>query len=853
MKEKLLDIVANNEFNQIIGMALESAAGESNDSEEEAEVDVKDDNEEEEQAPDVVVADHDSSNAQELAQSGIRYTSFVDKWVRHADKKFRGFFFRRMKQLAEGENKRSRILAKGLVGCKSRIFETYLEQKSGMRILWIEDEHRKPVIYYVAKHDQVSAFVKLMDRAEARTNRQLLNFSNVSESMLQDGSYAKMIDNAVREQIRVDPMGNTPLKLYEVKTVEIENMANESWKPRLSLTSEERDIVETDGTVLLLGRSGTGKTVCIAARMTSDRQRNDETTLSQLFVARSNRLGEFVKKIVGETPTTTFTTFGNLLDMLEHHPRLTVLRQGVSNNRANRMDYSRFKREVFQRDKADGMDALVIWTNIRSFIKGSIEALKDPNRACLTEQEFLDLGKHRCRLPTDQRVKVYKWFETYQKFMRDSELFDDCDRVYAIVRRLQELRMQNRAQYDEATFRKCYVDEVQDYTQSEILLFYLLSGPKDLFLAGDPAQAVAEGVEFRFDEIRSVAWYFSNENPDLVPDKPKIVSLNMRSHAGVLNVAGAVLERLFKAYPDSAKQLKEDRGLFQGPRPAVFQQLDPPSLKELLMKGNALNGVNVLTHDSDKSKWQELLDYPLVYGIAEAKGLEFKSLMILDFFADLPADLQVPMRELLLGREPPEFADKYPEIEWQLKLLYTAVTRCINQLLFVETERSVAGGAFVRWATTNTVKGINRRETLAVSSNRENIEITEKLPDEWRSDGLDAGAAAESAEDLQQADAFLDRAIYSFQQMEDAELLRKAQVFRASLRFRFKLEDLTSAKDVDEGQLEVDAANIVKGLLSDSFQVEARHLCESVLGRLNSYTRGRLQNELLDLLQLPAN
>jgi superfamily I DNA/RNA helicase len=43
---------------------------------------------------------------------------------------------------------------------------------------------------------------------------------------------------------------------------------------------------------------------------------------------------------------------------------------------------------------------------------------------------------------------------------------------------------------------KVYVDEVQDYTQAEILLFFKLSGPGDLFLGGDPAQSVVEGVEF---------------------------------------------------------------------------------------------------------------------------------------------------------------------------------------------------------------------------------------------------------------------------------------------------------------------------------------------------------------------
>jgi len=77
------------------------------------------------------------------------------------------------------------------------------------------------------------------------------------------------------------------------------------------------------------------------------------------------------------------------------------------------------------------------------------------------------------------------------------------------------------------TRRRVYVDEIQDYTQAEIALFFLLCGQGGLFLAGDPAQSVSgpvlvtgfivlyvmndlkqftiqvvEGVEFRFEEVR---------------------------------------------------------------------------------------------------------------------------------------------------------------------------------------------------------------------------------------------------------------------------------------------------------------------------------------------------------------
>lgn len=53
-------------------------------------------------------------------------------------------------------------------------------------------------------------------------------------------------------------------------------------------------------------------------------------------------------------------------------------------------------------------------------------------------------------------------------------------------------------------YNKIYVDEIQDSTQAEITLFFLSTGIElnSMFLAGDNAQAVVEGVDFRFEEVK---------------------------------------------------------------------------------------------------------------------------------------------------------------------------------------------------------------------------------------------------------------------------------------------------------------------------------------------------------------
>lgn len=123
-------------------------------------------------------------------------------------------------------------------------------------------------------------------------------------------------------------------------------------------------------------------------------------------------------------------------------------------------------------------------------------------------------------------------------------------------------------------------------------------------------------------KVRSVGHFVAGDRRDLIPTKPMIVNTNFRSHSGILGTAAAILDILFAYFPQSAKQLQKDHGLFQGPRPGVCYNAPYKQISTLLH--GKLNGVVVLVHDDSAVRWKRALDYPLVYGVREAKGLEFK-------------------------------------------------------------------------------------------------------------------------------------------------------------------------------------------------------------------------------------
>ena len=143
-------------------------------------------------------------------------------------------------------------------------------------------------------------------------------------------------------------------------------------------------------------------------------------------------------------------------------------------------------------------------SNVRTFIKGSIEA-RTTSTGRLSREDFVNedkLGRKRCRIPVAQREVIYSIYEQYQDWLVSEGLWDSCDQITSLLRRIEHVKSSDQTLYEERIRRhKIYLDECQDYIQIEVLLFFMMSGPGSLFLAGDSAQSIVEGTDFRFEEV----------------------------------------------------------------------------------------------------------------------------------------------------------------------------------------------------------------------------------------------------------------------------------------------------------------------------------------------------------------
>jgi hypothetical protein len=180
---------------------------------------------------------------------------------------------------------------------------------------------------------------------------------------------------------------------------------------------------------------------------------------------------------------------------------------------------------------------------------------------------------------------------------------------------------------------------------------------------------------------------------------------------------------------------------------------------------------------------------------------------------------------LLLGRQGLDFASLFPEVEGQLKLLYTAITRSIDRLLFVESKASIAGEAFSRWLTTNTTRAAFRSdEPLAV---RQRVSA-----------------------DPDTAESFLAKALHCFEQANHGPYAAKARAHRSSAQFRSQMErDLSKNLELTmTDELEASVARLLATLFRESLWMEAAKVCQLVLPHLPEYTQEQLRVHVLPKL-----
>ena len=311
--------------------------------------------------------------------------------------------------------------------------------------------------------------------------------------------------------------------------------------------------------------------------------------------------------------------------------------------------YHVFQHEIWPKMKKSSKEKVeyhptLVWTEIRSFIKGSAEALVT-EKGFLSLEDYEFLGRKKAPNFSADRKVVYDLFVVYQQQRLRDRMFDEADLVFNIHRRLQSNPV------PKWSIHQFYVDETQDFTQGELsLLIRCCRSPNELFFTGDTAQSIMRGIAFRFEDLKTLFHHAKkaaaikegHHNFIRVPKKLYQLTHNYRSHAGILRLASSVVDLLLHYFPNSFDRLQKDEGLFEGPNPVLLEACSPTDLA-LILQGNqrqssriefGAHQVVLVVSNEAREAMPDELKQGLVMTIYEAKGLEFDDVLIYNFFKD---------------------------------------------------------------------------------------------------------------------------------------------------------------------------------------------------------------------------
>ena len=365
---------------------------------------------------------------------------------------------------------------------------------------------------------------------------------------------------------------------------------------------------------------------------------------------------------------------------------------------------------------SNNIDPLLVWIEIKSFIKGSAQAV-ETTEGHLTERDYLTLGKKMASNFVGNREEMYKIFLRYENFLqkkRSLNLFDECQLVHNIYQRL--ITMDCDPSWSIHNF---YIDEVQDFTQAELsVLIQSCREPNDLFLTGDTAQSIMRGIAFRFSDLRSL-FHYANErssrsvNPITIKT-PVIhdLTINFRSHSGVLQLAASVIDLLKKFFPNSFDTLPEDRGMFPGPLPVFLQSCQTSDLALLLQSNKRVSStiefgahqVIIVQNEQSKENLPDVLKAGIVLTVFESKGLEFDDVLLYNFFSNSPVSYIAEIIDLSYLLYIPYTCVNYMYFCFCLPFVCLLFVYCFCLLL----HRLIKSGELLHHMPINFIQQINR-------------------------------------------------------------------------------------------------------------------------------------------------
>lgn len=461
-------------------------------------------------------------------------------------------------------------------------------------------------------------------------------------------------------------LGNIQWQVLESVTEWEQAIINQDADLPLKITAEEYRLATSRNNILLKGTAGTGKTTVALYRMWHDFQQ-DPYNGKRLYVAYSALLVNHVKeqfyKLIGSHHPEIdeifhFKTFRDLC--------LDILREaGETYLPEDEVDFQFFDQLYSRQSEVRRYPSALVWDQIRSIIKG-----QQLNLAVdyLDRQEYHFLS-HKCQnlVSPEHRATIYNVSNWYQNYLTRHNRFDEIDLTRKVLRIINQQQIRQ--------YHLIVCDEVQDFTKIQLeLLMQLITPRANLYFAGDKHQMISPSG-FDWKNLTTIFHYHQIQQPN-----EHELKCNFRSVGTLVNLSHQVLKIRYRLLHKTPPELPKAVTNF-GEKPRILQA----SVNEMTTHLNTLYpGDAILVRaDENREYLRSTLKSSLVFTIEEAKGLEFDTVFLLDFF-----QYHQQLWEIVFNTPARLRDNEKPALVLELNLLYVAITRARRILNIWEADVS---------------------------------------------------------------------------------------------------------------------------------------------------------------------
>ena len=506
-------------------------------------------------------------------------------------------------------------------------------------------------------------------------------------------------------------------------------------------------------------------------------------------------------------------TYDQFLTMLKYamdsHNPISSGNQSKNNAGAKMVDFKSFRHQYWIHlppDLRKNLSVDLVFSEIMGTIKGSTYTCATLQFLGAQEYQGLSVRVAPNFPSSNDRSRVFRIFEIYEKLKLKAREIDPIDFVVSLLRRLQDdPHMRSRLA---SCFHEFYVDEVQDLRCIDIsLLLKLGNDSRGFHFGGDTAQAISQDSTFRFQDVKALFHdHFSRQSAAIGQEdfaKPLLFTLNRnyRSHQGILSLASSVMDLLFQNFPDTVDKSDPEIGTLVGPIPDLFLGCDASILMNRA-SGDSVSPHEVLfgaeqvvltRNEEDKTKLVHIIgEAALVLTIFQAKGMEFEDVVLFNFFRSTPDTVGWRSIQRSTMNESSTFdAAKHVALCSELKHLYVATTRARIRFVMIEESQDDAQ-PFIDLMTLRSALPLIQVTSTASPSFAEKILVLQPRnssdPHRWAAHGEDfmlRGDYAVASLCFRRADQPLKAKIAGahLKKVEGVELEAKGEVAASKVKF----------------------------------------------------------------------